>query len=79
MRIFVHRSKTDFYRDGAWVVIAKTFKHTCPYLLVQQQFVAASFQQTVKSSFFACLFSFVLPELINFVVLFLCLIPERGR
>lgn len=24
MRIFVQRSKTDIYRDGAWVVIAKT-------------------------------------------------------
>ena len=43
MRIFVHRSKTDFYRDGGWVVVAKTFKHTCPYLLVQRYFVAASF------------------------------------
>ena len=43
MRVFVHRSKTDVYRDGAWVVIAKTFKHTCPYLLVQRYFVAASF------------------------------------
>ena len=43
MRVFVHRSKTDVYRDGAWVVIAKTFKHTCPYLLVQRYFAAASF------------------------------------
>ena len=39
----VYRSKTDVYSDGAWVVIAKTFKHTCPYLLVQRYFVAASF------------------------------------
>ena len=43
MRIFVHRSKTDVYRDGAWVVIAKTFRHTCRYLLVERYFVAASF------------------------------------
>ena len=49
MRLFVHRSKTDIYRDGAWAVIAKTLKHTCPYLLVQRQFFAVSFQQTVKS------------------------------
>ena len=42
MRLFVDRSKTDIYRDGAWLVIAKTFNHTCPYLLVQQQFLAAS-------------------------------------
>ena len=27
MRIFAQRSKTDIYRDGAWVVFAKTFKH----------------------------------------------------
>ena len=30
-------------RRLGWVVIAKTFKHTCPYLLVQRYFVAASF------------------------------------
>ena len=43
MRIFVQRSKTDVYRDGAWVVIAKTFKCTCPCLLTQRYFSIASF------------------------------------
>ena len=43
MRIFVQRSKTDIYRDGAWVVIAKTFKCTCPCLLTQRYFSVASF------------------------------------
>ena len=33
MRMFVQRSKTGIYRDGAWVAIAKTFKCTCPCLL----------------------------------------------
>ena len=42
MRIFVQRSKTDIYRDGAWVVIAKTFKPTCPVLLTLRYFAAAS-------------------------------------
>ena len=43
MRIFVQRSKTDIYRDGAWVVIAKTCKCTCPCLLTQRYFSVASF------------------------------------
>jgi len=43
MRIFVQRSKTDIYRDGAWVVIAKTFKCTCPCLLTERYFSVASF------------------------------------
>ena len=80
MRIFVHRSKTDVYRDhGAWVVIARTFKHTCPYLLVQRYFVAASFSADSEEFIFRLLFSFAVPELINCAGLFLCLILERGR
>lgn len=43
MRIFVQSSKTDIYRDGAWVVIAKTFKPTCPVLLTLRYFAVASF------------------------------------
>ena len=43
MRIFVQRSKTDICRDGAWVVIAKTFKCTCPCLLTQRYFSIAYF------------------------------------
>ena len=35
VRFFVQRSKTDIYRDGAWpwVVVARTFKPSCPVLL----------------------------------------------
>ena len=33
MRLFIERSKTDIYRDGAWVVIANTQKSTCPVTL----------------------------------------------
>lgn len=43
MRVFVQRSKTDIYRDGTWVVIAKTFKPTCPVLLTLRYFAVASF------------------------------------
>ena len=37
--------KTGIYRDGAWVVIAKTFKCycTCPCLLTQRYLSVASF------------------------------------
>ena len=42
MRIFVERSKTDIYRDGAWVVIAKTAQPTCPVSLSLRYFTAAA-------------------------------------
>ena len=45
MRIFVQRSKTDIYRDGAWVFIAQTFKPTCPVLLTLRYFAVASFSE----------------------------------
>ena len=38
MRIFIERSKTDIYRDGAWVVIARTGLHTCPVSLTLRYF-----------------------------------------
>ena len=30
MKIFIEKSKTDNYRDGVWVVIAKTKRITLP-------------------------------------------------
>ena len=45
MRIFVQRIKTDIYWDGAWVVIATTFKPTCPVLLTLRYFAVASFSE----------------------------------
>ena len=30
-KIFIEVSKTDKYREGSWVYIAKTGKFTCPY------------------------------------------------
>ena len=57
VRIFVQRSKTDIYRDGAWVVIAKTFKCTCPCLLTQRYFSVASFSAESEDFIFR-LFTF---------------------
>ena len=77
MRIFVQRSKTDIYRDGAWVVIAKTFKPTCPVLLTLRYFAVASF--SVKTSFFVHLLSVVVMDLTDFADLFHCPILGHVR
>ena len=41
MRIFVQRINTDINIDGAWVVIVKTFKPTCPVLTLRYFAVAS--------------------------------------
>ena len=52
MIIFVQRSKTDTYRDGAWVVKAKTFKSTCPVRLNLRYFAVASFSEDSEDFIF---------------------------
>jgi hypothetical protein len=36
MSVFIESSKTDRYRDGAWVLIAKTGTKLCPVANVQK-------------------------------------------
>jgi hypothetical protein len=36
MEIFIESSKTDQYRDGAWVTIARTATKTCPVTMVKR-------------------------------------------
>ena len=36
MEIFIESSKTDQYRDGAWVVIARTSSKTCPVAMTER-------------------------------------------
>ena len=36
MEAFIESSKTDQYRDGAWVVIARTSAKTCPVLMAER-------------------------------------------
>lgn len=43
MRVFIERSKTDIYRNGAWVVIANTAKSTCPVRLTLRYFDSGQF------------------------------------
>ena len=52
MRIFVQRCKNDIYRDRAWVVIANTFKRTCPVLLTLRYFAVASFSEDSEDFMF---------------------------
>ena len=41
MRVFIERSKTDVYRDGAWVLVAETATPTCPVALCKRYFDSA--------------------------------------
>ena len=61
MRLFIERSKTDIYRDGAWVVIAKTQKSTCPVALCLRYFALAPFDQNSTEYIFRAL-SFMASE-----------------
>lgn len=36
MSLFIESSKTDKYRDGAWIFVAKTGNITCPYDLLKR-------------------------------------------
>ncbi|XP_069109074.1 uncharacterized protein, partial [Argopecten irradians] len=42
MEIFIEKSKTDIYRDGAWVVIARTGTRLCPVSNVELYFKLAN-------------------------------------
>lgn len=44
MRVFIEKSKTDVYRDGAWVLISRSGKATCPVALVTRYFSMAEFE-----------------------------------
>ena len=36
MEIFIESSKTDQYRDGAWVVISRTNSKCCPVAMLER-------------------------------------------
>ena len=44
MEVFVESSKTDHYRDGAWVVIARTNSKLCPVAMMEHYMKKASIQ-----------------------------------
>ena len=36
LKLFIQSSKTDQYRDGAWVVVASSGKTTCPVAMMKR-------------------------------------------
>ena len=42
MELYIESSKTDQYRDGAWVVIAKTYTELCPVQMLRRYMELAS-------------------------------------
>lgn len=55
MKIFVEKSKTDQYRDGAWVLISRSDKATCPVNLVTRYFDMAGFDPNSNEFIFRSL------------------------
>ena len=43
MKIFIEKSKTDVYRDGKWVFIAKGDTQLCPIQIVNRHFRECGF------------------------------------
>lgn len=51
MNIFIESSKTDQYRDGAWVPVAKSGKHTCPGAMLPRYFFMTGFDNSDDGGF----------------------------
>ena len=41
-KVFIQKSKTDSYREGKWVLIARTGKLTCPVSMLKRYLVKAN-------------------------------------
>ena len=39
LKLFIPTSKTDQYRDGAWIVIASSGKATCPVAIMSRYYI----------------------------------------
>lgn len=52
MEIFIESSKTDQYRDGAWVMIAQTATKTCPVKMTKRYITLADISGSPELFFF---------------------------
>ena len=59
MKIFLERSKTDQFREGAWVVIASTGKVTCPVRMLNRYLSSAGIGDMSSEELFLDPFLFV--------------------
>jgi len=51
-KLFIEKSKTDIYRDGSWLVIAKTNSLSCPYNLLKRYIDMARIQDNSEEFLF---------------------------
>lgn len=51
-KLFIESSKTDKYRDGAWLLIAKTGNKTCPYDMLKRYLLEAEIDSRDKRYIF---------------------------
>ena len=56
MKIFIEKSKTGNYRDGAWVVITKTKRIICPVKLLRHHVNRLNFPPSSEEYIFKTLF-----------------------
>ena len=56
MHVFIERSKTDIYRDVAWVLVAETATPTCPVALCKRYFDSAHIRPCSQEYIFRSLF-----------------------
>ena len=56
MRMFIEHSKTDIYRDGAWVLVAKTATPTCSVALCKRYLTSAHIRPCSPEYIFRSLF-----------------------
>ena len=52
MKIFIEKSKTDIYRDGAHVLIARTGSLSCPYKILQKYIALTNIPETSDEHIF---------------------------
>ena len=53
VKIYVYKSKTDVYRDGAYVLLAKTACVSCPFNLLRRYVSAANLDLSSSLPFFS--------------------------
>ena len=80
IKLFISKSKTDIYRRGSSIIIAKTSNDLCPVFWLKLYIDSAGLSLNSDSYL---LDQFILSSqkvFTNFVIeMFLCLIPELGR
>ena len=79
MRVFIERSKTDIYRNGAWVLVAETATPTCPVALCKRFFALAHIRPCSQEYIFDHFLFCLAKTRTNCGVPLLCLIQERRK